>query len=146
MIIPAQTVARKATGKGGNVLYVAVPPHFDRLSATPALSHWEWGIRKQPGREPASNAAMFIVEIKHTSGMKHRQHCGRAPPENRCCCSCCSGGCCCGSQHARCLHCCSTSRRADPLTLAQRFAYAAKTLKPISATPPIDSQPPSIAE
>lgn len=91
-------------------------------------------VREKPGREPASNAAMFIVETAHTSGMKYRQNCGGAPHENRYCCSCCSGGCCCGSQHARCLHCCSTSRRADPMTLAQRFAYAANTLTSVLAT------------
>ena len=51
------------------------------------------------------------------------QNCGRPPNENRCCCSCCSGGCCCGSRHARCLHCCSTSRPADLVTSAQMIRH-----------------------
>lgn len=50
----------------------------------------------------------------------HLQNRGGPPHENRYCCSYYSGGCCCGSKHARCLHCCSTSRHADPIAPAQR--------------------------
>jgi|SRR3989304_1483770 len=80
------------------------------------------------------------------SGSFGLQNCGGTPHENRCCCSCCSGGCCCGSKHARCLHCCSTSRHADLITPARtcrRYASGisrvclihAPRSRPISAMP-----------
>ena len=103
----------------------------------------------QPGRGSANYAAMFDHSQTYYWQIQDcAQNCGGTPPnENRCCCTCCSGGCCCGLRHERCLHCYSTSRPADPMTLAQIpplhyasgisldcLSHAPKSL-PISAMP-----------
>lgn len=79
--------------------------------------------------QPIAPRCLTIVKAYYWQPDIHWQNCGGTqPPENRCCCSCCSGGCCCGSRRARCLHCCSTSRHADPMTPAQITALIQRNI------------------
>lgn len=116
---PARTVGRMAQDhpllERAGILCIWLPASGNRAQGQPVLPR-RWAVTQAHCRQGSRKR-------------KSSQICGRPPPENRCCCSCCRGGCCCGWTRARCLRCCSTSRRADHKTRAHKKGQA----QPISS-------------